>query len=420
MILLVPLNPEVPQVLRPKLWPSLLMVFCLVLGYGLTRKIAIADSEFIESVESSLSESPPLKDHVDKDTESYLAKRPLLSIAPAKKDWDIERLLKANFIHGSLSHLILNSIGIFAGVRICTTFIPFLTAFFIFLVGGSLGLWSSVVTSRQISEFIPHVGASAGLFALMGTYYIFNFKFRTQYFFWLPIRRGYISLRTSWFFFIDVILLELVLSTAQLFPNRLDSIDHIAHVVGFSAGMVLAASLKVFMRWPSFLQTRDEYLYWKHFGQLHAQKGMHKIQLWTELLQINRYNDSLKVRVCRAVKKSVVSVSDEELNETFKFFVPTFVRLNTSEVTSLIKSLLVHQRHLPRRWLSKLPYDILLRVAKSMAESKNDQPLLYRFLLDYKRAQDFKGKKNSNVEKLMTRLELELQSQSRDPSQKVG
>jgi membrane associated rhomboid family serine protease len=420
MILLVPLNPEVPQLLKPKVWPSVVMVCCLLLGYLLTRDITRADNEYVQSVETSLVMRPSNSDHVDQETENYLALRPLLRIAPAQGDWDIDRLIKANFIHGSSTHLLLNMIGVFAGVRICMTFIPFLTAFAIFLMGGSLGLWVSLITSKQISDFIPHVGASAGLFALMGSYYIFNFKFRTQYFFWLPIRRGFVCLKTSWFFFIDVILLELVLSAAQLFPDRIDSIDHIAHVVGFSAGIFLALGLRLISNWPAFLQTRSEYIYWHSFGKKISRQKHHKIQVWLELLQINRYNDFLKRRLCNSIRRSPEELSDVELNEVFKFLVPTFVRLNTETVAKVIKTLISSNIPIPKRWLSRVPYDILIRIAKAMASSSKDQQYLYKFLMEYKKAQEPNKKGNSNVEKLMSRLELELKGIEQSSGQKAG
>lgn len=421
MILLVPINPEVPHALKPKIWPSILMVCILIIAFFLTKDTIRSDYSYVESVESDLTKTDTSSAHLDLKTETYLRSRPLLEIAPAKGSWDFQRLIKANFLHGSFSHLVFNSIGIFAGVRICTTFIPFISALAIFLIGGSLGLWVSVITSQQISDFIPHVGASSGLFALMGTYYFFNFRFRTQYFFWLPIRRGFVSLKTSWFFFVDVILLELVLSAAQLFPDRIDSVDHIAHVVGFLSGIFLAMGYRLVLRWPNFLQTRAEYLYWHHFGQHHSRNKDHKIEVWLELLRINRYNDFLKRRLCSFIKRKSIATTDPELNEVFKFFVPTFVRLNTSLVSSVIKTLIEEERPIPQRWLSKMPYDILLRLAKSLASSSRDQRHLYKFLVDYKRSQEPKGKGKANVDKLMARLEQEIPSNSEtSQSKKTG
>jgi membrane associated rhomboid family serine protease len=420
MILLVPTNPEVPQALKPKIWPSMVMVGLILLGYLSTKDILKADNDYVESVETSLNSGSSASQHLDANAEQYLSLRPLLAVAPAKGDWNFERLLKANFIHGSPSHLLLNSIGLFAGIRICTTFMPFLSATLIFLIGGTLGLWASVFTSKQISDFIPHVGASAGLFTLMGTYYVFNFRFRTQYFFWLPIRRGFVSLKTSWFFFVDVILLELILSAAQFFPNRVDSIDHVAHVVGFTCGIVLALVYRLVLRWPNFLQTRAEYIYWQFFVRDRVGSHQTKLQTWLGLLQINRYNDFLKRRLCHSVASRPNALSDSELNDAFKFFAPTYVRLNTLHLNRAIKSILAADRHLPRRWLSRLPYDIFIRLAKDLAENPKDHSILYQLLKEFKKAQDNQKRLNASIDNLMNSLQSEEKTPTEENTQKTG
>jgi len=420
MILLVPINPEVPQVLKPKVWPSLIMVGFILLSYLSTKDILKADNDYVESVETSLGSGNSSSQHLDAKAEHYLSLRPLLAVAPAKADWNFERLLKANFIHGSPTHLLLNSIGLFAGIRICTTFMPFLSTLLVFLVGGTLGLWSSVITSQQISDFIPHVGASAGLFALMGTYYIFNFRFRTQYFFWLPIRRGFVSLRTSWFFFVDVILLELILSAAQFFPSRVDSIDHVAHVVGFTCGIFLALFYRLVLRWPNFLQTRAEYVYWHFFVRGNLGSHQTKLQTWLSLLQINRYNDFLKRRLCHSLASRPQAPSDAELNNAFKFFAPTYVRLNTLPLNSAIKSILSANRNLPKRWLSRLPYDVFIRLAKTLAENPKDHHVLYQFLNEFKKAQSNQKQLGASIDNLMNTLQSQQQKPAKEDAQKTG
>lgn len=420
MILLVPINPEVPQVIKPKIWPSLVMVSLLILGFLTTMNTLNEDSEYVDTLEGKINAQAVSGNHLDSATEEYLSLRPLLKVSPAKKDWDFERLVKANFIHGSTSHLLLNLVGMFAGVRICMTFIPFLSSLVIFLIGGTLGLWVSVLCSNQISDYIPHVGASAGLFALMGTYYVFNFKFRTQYFFWLPIRRGFVCLRTSWFFFVDVILLELVLSAAQLFPDRVDSIDHIAHVVGFSSGVFLALTYRLIMKWPTFLQTRAEFVFWQLFADEKNHRKNSKFQVWLELLQINRYNDFLKLKLCHSISEYPSKLSDVELREAFKFFVPTFVRLNTPPVIKVIRALERANRAIPSRWLGRVPYDILIRLAKEMAKSSKDQRCLYKFLSDYKNVVGPTNSLNPNLDRLMTGIEIDLKKLDETDSLRAG
>lgn len=271
MILLVPVSPEVPEKHTPRIWPSLVFMLLFGLVFIRVQPIVDADSRFTDSLQDMVETDENGEARLRPEGQILLHERPLMAIAPARGDWSVEKLIYANFIHGGTTHLLLNWVGVFAGARLCTTFLPFLATFAIFILGGSLGLLASILCSSELSAYIPHVGASAGIFALMGTYYAFNFKFRTRYFFWFPNRHGNINLKTSWFFFVDVILMELLLSTAQLLPQRVDSVDHIAHVAGFASGLVLAFLLRLLERWPSFLQTRPEFLYWnssRHRGSM--------------------------------------------------------------------------------------------------------------------------------------------------------
>jgi len=205
MVLLIPITPEVPKQLRPQLWPSLILVLLILVGYLETRDIVNRDYTYVQQIQPIIAKNLGKQNQVDQQSEDYLQKRPLLQITPSKASWDIKRLIIANFVHGSLLHLSLNIIGVFAGVRICTTFIPFILTLFIFIFGGSVGLFLSMFLGRDISPYVPHLGASAGIFALMGTYYIYNFQFRTKYFFWFPGKAKMIALTTSWFFFLDVL-----------------------------------------------------------------------------------------------------------------------------------------------------------------------------------------------------------------------
>jgi membrane associated rhomboid family serine protease len=415
MILLVPVSPEVPKIHRPRLWPALLMVLSMGILYLGVQGTIQKDSEYVDSIQDLLDKGK------SDDADKYLKLRPLLKIAPAKASWSVKKLILANFIHGSNAHLLLNLVGVFAGVRICTTFLPFLCTLAIFLLGGTLGLCISLFVTEQISPYIPHVGASAGIFALMGTYYVYNFKFRTSYFFWFPwlpsrkggfpSRRGFTSLRTSWFFFADVILLEFVLSLAQLFPERMDSVDHIAHVAGFITGAILALLLRTAQRWPSFLQTRGEFLYWtqhlrpKIMSSANQSSWVVRAYLgWLELLQMNRYNDELKLQLCAILTKYHEKFMDTEIAEGFKHFNPTFIRLHTWEVSETLRAMLSQKRKLPTKWLVKLPYDSVIRLSKFLAEPAEQQHLLYELIQAYKNSQPPGSEVQRKLELLILKL----------------
>lgn len=401
MILLVPVRPEVPRPQQPRLWPGLLFVLILGLVFLEASPILENDNDYVTQIQAL----PLKKQNPVSEMNAYLRIRPLLKIAPAKDDWDLKRVLLANFLHGNIPHLLLNQIAIFAGARICSTFLPFLYVFCIFLLGGSIGIWGSVVFSSDLSPYIPHLGASAGIFALMGTYYVYNFRYRTKYFFWFPSRHGLFALRTSWFFFIDVILLELVLSVAQFFPTRTDNVDHLAHVLGFGWGVLMALVVRAVQRWPGFLQTRLEFLHWSKLSCPASYDSIHSpIAIWLKCLQMNPYNDQLKSKLCRAILLRCEQLTDGELAEIFDHFCPTFMRLTPDIVGICLKTLLSKQRKIPRKWLKHVPYDIVIRLARTMADPVEDQKYLYEFIVAYRNLQPEGGDYEGQLELLMRKL----------------
>lgn len=390
MILLVPTTPEVPRFHRPTWGGSFVVALMLVFCYFQFLPVLEADQDYIDYLQvlkdEGLMEDPTLE-------LAYLAKRPLLNVSISPKTWGLEKGIFSNFLHGGFLHLFLNVIGVVAGVRICTAFIPFLCTFSIFLLGGTFGLWfSTFINIHSSGDYVPHLGASAGVFALMGTYYVYNFRFRTSYFFWFPSKHGTISLKTSWFFFLDVILLELLLSTAQLLPQSFDGVDHIAHVGGFFAGVILALLLRTAQRWPSVLQTRGEFLYWNNFlGPKLKEAQYDPIQAsytgWIELLKINFFNDQLKSKLANHLSAHIKSFSGEQIKLAFRYFGPTFTRLFSKDVAELIRSLLKNGSSIPEDWLKRTPYDIVIRLAQTLAKSKQDQLLVLELILSYQKAQ---------------------------------
>jgi hypothetical protein len=263
-----------------------------------------------------------------------------------------------------------------------------------------------MLLSSEVSAFVPHIGASAGIFALMGTYYVYNFSYRTKYFFWYPSRRqGLIALRTSWFFFVDVILLEIVLSFAQLLPNHLDSVDHVAHVVGFASGMGLAYLLRFFQKWPAFLQTRGEYIWWNHMERPRDfDPVLSPFYAWLEMLDINPYNDQLKLKLFEIVYKQSEKLADYHVGIAFKHLTPTFIRLHSAEVGACIQVLLGQGRAIPEDWFVRMPYDSIIKIAKHLALSDDKRHLLLKFVSDYRKAHPEGGDLERKLELLMRKI----------------
>lgn len=406
MILLVPYKPEVPHYLSPRLWPSLVIVLFLGIAFLEAKDTLDADRIYVDEVGSMVDINDQGLPELKPEGHAYLQLRPLMKIAPSKGDWDWKRLLMANFLHGSTSHLLLNLIGVFAGARILSTFVSFPAILLIFLGGGSLGLLLSMLWTSEVSAFIPHVGSSAGIFAMMGAYYVYNFRFRTRYFFWFPSRRaGTINLKTNWFFFVDVILLELVLSTAQFFPNKLGNVDHIAHVVGWLSGVTLAMTFRFVQGWPAYLQTRGEFIYWKKILRPKGfEPGRAAFGLWLELLEINPYNDLVKGNVCRLLAANAKDMSDEEVQRAFRFLSPTYLRLHTDRAAHLIRALLSRGRKLPEWWYKSTPYDSIIRVAKKLTTPVEEQYLLYELIEGYRTAHPEGGNVDRKLEMLVSKL----------------
>ncbi len=400
MILLVPISPEVPKRHARHIWPGLVIVILLCVAYLETSNTLEADSAFVDNLYSVASDG---KAGLQAGAESYLQLRPLIKIAPAPSDWDLRRVIYANFIHGSPLHLLLNLIGAFAGARICATFIPFLCSLSIFVLGGSFGIFMSLILSSKAAAYVPHVGASGGIFALMGTYYVYNFRFRTRYFFWWG--RRMISLKTSWFFFLDVILLELVLSAAQFLPPRVDNVDHLAHVFGFASGMFLAILLRTAQRWPGHLHTRSEFLYWSRFTTIGVYHPVRTpFQQWTELLEINPYNDRLKLKLYKLLNKQSQTLSDAQIALAFKFMSPTYIRLHTESCATFVREVLSKGKTLPNEWLATTPYDSIIRLAKLMTTPIEEQYLLVKLVVEYRKAQPGAAGVQRKLELLMVKL----------------
>lgn len=406
MILLVPISPETPKIHSNRIWPGLVLILILGIGYLEALPYLEADIRFVDDLYSVGTDPNLAEPTLTKEAYAYLKLRPLLKITPAPQDWDFRRIVLANFVHGSPMHLALNIVGAFAGARICATFLPFLCTFGIFLLGGSFGFLASLVFSSS-GQFVPHVGASAGIFAMMGTYYVYNFNYRTRYFFWFPARRSNtIALKTNWFFFLDVLLLELLLSTAQLFPQTSDGVDHLAHVFGFGAGMGLAYLLRGFQRWPWYLQTRGEFLIWnsrrKRPWKSHA--FYTPLEEWIDLLEINPYNDWIKEKLFRLLYNHCHLLDGKQLEKIFTFISPTYVRLHADEASVFIREVLSKQIPIPLSWLKKMPYDSIILLAKQLASPVEEQHLLFKLVDSYRKVHQNRPETDRKLEMLLGKL----------------
>src|SRR4051812_14354898 len=119
MIFLVPMSPEVPPPHQPRLWQAPVLVLCLGVIYLVSQPVFDSDEAYVRSLETLLNDGNggPIANPAQV-INRHLAARPLLRIAPSKGSWSIWRLFAGNFLHDGPAHLLLNLIGVFAGVRI--------------------------------------------------------------------------------------------------------------------------------------------------------------------------------------------------------------------------------------------------------------------------------------------------------------
>lgn len=143
-------------------------------------------------------------------------------------DW--WRLVTANFLHGSVLHLAVNAYALAMIGPTVEQLYGRVRLLVIFVAGGVAGFAASTVFVRQVS-----LGASAGLFAMLGVLLGFGLRARQV----LPpaARRG---------------LIREILTVAAInlaFGLMVPYVDNAAHVGGFLGGLAISVVLRP--RWGS-------------------------------------------------------------------------------------------------------------------------------------------------------------------------
>jgi rhomboid protease GluP len=149
---------------------------------------------------------------------------------PFVADGDLWRLVTAIFLHASLAHLFVNLISLYFMGRFLEAFHGPWGLLFLFLGSGVSGSIASAVVLEHIS-----VGASGGVFGLLGAAAVFTFRYRKH----LPLRVKPLvgPSFVPWVFFVALAVLNL--GVGSLVPM----IDNRAHLGGLIFGAV--ASLVV-------------------------------------------------------------------------------------------------------------------------------------------------------------------------------
>lgn len=136
---------------------------------------------------------------------------------------ELWRLVSANFLHVEGLHVLLNALALVALGRLCESVFGSTRLLWLFLVSGMSGAALSWLGGNRLS-----VGASSGVFGLMGAAIVFGWKYRAE----LPPRAGA--------FFRWKLLPWLLLNLAL---GLLPFIDALGHLGGLIGGSVLAMTL---------------------------------------------------------------------------------------------------------------------------------------------------------------------------------
>ena len=153
---------------------------------------------------------------------------------PFVADGDFWRLVTAIFLHASLAHLFVNLVSLYFMGRFLEAFHGPWGLLFLFLGSGVAGSLASAVVLEHVS-----VGASGGVFGLLGAAAVFSFRYRRH----LPLRVKPLvgPSFVPWVFFVALAVLNL--GVGSLVPM----IDNRAH----AGGLLFGAAASLFVPAPA-------------------------------------------------------------------------------------------------------------------------------------------------------------------------
>jgi rhomboid protease GluP len=146
-------------------------------------------------------------------------------VSPRVRAGEVWRLVTASFLHGGLAHIAVNAYALSMIGPTVEQLYGRSRFLFVFLAGGVAGFAASTLFVEQ-----PSLGASAGLFALLGI--LLGFAVRARHILAPASRRAMIR----------EILFVAALNLA--FGLMVPYIDNAAHVGGFVGGLAMSALLR--------------------------------------------------------------------------------------------------------------------------------------------------------------------------------
>jgi membrane associated rhomboid family serine protease len=145
--------------------------------------------------------------------------------ADTVKDGEWWRLFTALFLHANLLHLAMNGVALWLFGSAVEKTMGRWRMLVVFLVGGALGnLASAYVTHYDVA-----IGASSGIFAVIGAFAVGVWRLRSPMYFALRRRL--------------LVLLALMVAADFTIGGLEPQVDNLAHIGGFVAGILLAVVL---------------------------------------------------------------------------------------------------------------------------------------------------------------------------------
>jgi membrane associated rhomboid family serine protease len=341
------------------------------------------DSQYILKNLNIYKDSEKIQALQEKDQESSLQARAFFRAHHllSKKNKGGLSLLKAQFMHGGWGHLVGNLaffifLSIFVELRLGG-----LVYGLLYLITGSLGMFANALSMDQ--DWIPLIGASANIAGVAGAFCVLfwrqNMKILVSYFF--AINR--VVYFPAFLFFPLLVFSSDVVGLL----NAHSPVAHLAHLVGFSVGGLLAAAVLWMNPLPSPFLFFEEYLF---FQKAKKSTGASRLNQLLESLRFNPENEA----VHRALLAEIPEKADfAQLPPTLRVYIEDYLPHFLGRQKTLDAKLLQKFTDVGAKWGSHWPsakiikrfsFFEMTRILDYFMDLHSDQEacLIYEILLE--------------------------------------
>ena len=276
-----------------------------------------------------------------------------------KNNISLETLSKAQFTHANFEHIFGNMLALFLFGIFLEAKIGSLLYLLIYLLGGALGMYLGVEGSS--SELVYHLGASANVYTVIGAFFLLFYRHYMKYF-WSPLfpffgRIIYLPVRYAIPFL--MIGLEVVNQIYASTIGATSGVDHLAHIGGFLAGLMLAYFYKQTnpMEHPFFFKEEENL-----FKKMQKSNSLDKINKIAKKIQtMNPMNYVVRIFV---IKKAI-----EEFKK-YKVVTPVANQSFHDNLEPILGRLIWKQdRHGAKSLLQEVPFEFkLFRYIKGLSQ----------------------------------------------------